>query len=825
MQGTGDLTLDRIIRARGALPREVLIDLGIRICEAVQGHWDGDGGGIAVTRDLEPATIHVRLDGSVPVDSIGLSAMGERFGDPTAVYIAPEAREGHVGPATDVFVLGAILYEMATGVPLFKGRRAKSGDAMTKGLDRLLERAGIPDLHDRAMRGFGTVLHRCLRVDRAQRHPSPGSLARELRVVQMECKLADADVESFVLAAASVSVGGPLQVELSDDGLDLGSMEEDEHGNWAIPTAEPAAQGHRSISLQESSADHTIPEDVDRPKKADPWTGTPVGDETDDMIRARLEQSRLTSVDRTTSSKTLEEEPTFGKAVRWFVLRVLLILLLLGVLLFGVAYVGTFPGGTERLAAKGFDSLPAGVRGAVPERWVTGTAQWWAERPGQDIGTPVGAKLLTLLPEDLQRQLAEEPPTPPPTPGELSFEGVVATAEGWVEPTEDLGGEGMGRLKLTADFGGRPRGDKVHVIAHDAASGAAVGEGSAAEPLVLPPAQYDLELSYRESEYTDPLPGWIRGASVSANHLSAYVVTLDAPIGFLDVEIEVVVGTEDEEAEEGAQAEDAVRTISLDAWREPVGASPSGEPDYSGPLGTLVGLDVGRWRVRATVAEEGRADVHAWFRNVPVDKGERVLLKRADLQRGEELAPEGPGIRIAATNGGRDVSDRVRVMAFPPKSKPSNSVPSASGPGAYYFGVPTGTWDVYVVYVPNPEEPELRAEQTLSVTLAPGQVVRRTVEMGLPIAHVEAELWNGEHDRTEAIRLLVLRQGADFEGATRLVDEEGRGPHPVAPGEYDLYVQAELEEGWRTASFPGVTLKAGDQWTQRLEQADAQWQQ
>ncbi|MCP4871386.1 MAG: hypothetical protein GY898_21970 [Proteobacteria bacterium] len=826
MQDKGDLTLDRILRARGALPREVLLDLGIRICDAVQAHWDGgDGAGPDVSRDLEPSTIHVKLDGSVPPSDIGLSAMGEKYGDETAVYIAPEAREGHVGPSADVFVLGAILYEMATADPLFKGRRAKSGDQMTKGLANRLKQAGIPELHDGALKGFGTVLYRCLSVDRARRWPSPGDLARALRVVQMESSIPDADLDSFLVAAASVSVGSPFQVDMNDEGLDLATMDEDEHGNWSIPTAVPSPSGHQRISLQQSTGQHELPADIDEPPASQPWTSSDAVDETDAMIRARMDQSRITRVDRTTGTKTLEEEPTFGKAVRWFIKRVVLVLVLLLVLVFAAAYLGIFPGGTERLVAKGYGALPAGVSGAVPEGWVTGTTQWWTDRPGQDVATPMGAKILPLLPENLRSELSAEAPEPPPTPGDITFEGVVAAAEGWVEPAEDVAEGESGRLKLTTELGGRPRGEKVSVVARRAGTEDVVAEFSAAEPATLAAAHYDLALTYRESEHTEPITGWIRGARVSAGHLSAYLVTLEAPIGFVDVTIEVVVGTEEEEALEGISAEDAVRSVHLDAWREPAGGKPTGEPDFSGPAGHLIGLDIGRWRVRATVKEEGRADAFAWFRNVPVDKGEKVVLKRLDLQRGEELEPAGPGIRIVATNGGRDVSDHVRVMAFPPKSKPSTAVLSASGPAAYYFGVPTGTWDVYVVYVPNPEEPELRAEQMISVTLAPGQVVRRTVEMGLPIAHLGAELWNGEEDLTEAIRLLVLRKGADFEGATRLVDEEGRGPHPVAPGEYDVYVQAELEEGWRTAAFPDVTLKAGGQWSQRLEQAEVEWRQ
>jgi eukaryotic-like serine/threonine-protein kinase len=123
------LTLDTILESRGALPWREVVDLGIQICQALQYAHERQ----VVHRDLKPSNLMVTEDGKVKLTDFGiakdldktaLTATGRTLG--TAAYMAPEQIRGApaVSHKTDLYALGAVLYQMLTGKPPFEGNTA-----------------------------------------------------------------------------------------------------------------------------------------------------------------------------------------------------------------------------------------------------------------------------------------------------------------------------------------------------------------------------------------------------------------------------------------------------------------------------------------------------------------------------------------------------------------------------------------------------------------------------------------------------------------------------------------------------------------------------
>ncbi len=177
--GVASTVGSREIPSRAELAAELMVTLARAIHVA---HQSG-----IIHRDLKPTNILYTSDGVPKITDFGLAKRidsdggqtesGQIMGSPS--YMAPEQARGHsrkVGPAADVYALGAILYEMLTGRPPFKGETPIETIRQVIDDDPVAPSQLVP----RVPRDLETICLKCLHKEPARRYESAEALADDL---------------------------------------------------------------------------------------------------------------------------------------------------------------------------------------------------------------------------------------------------------------------------------------------------------------------------------------------------------------------------------------------------------------------------------------------------------------------------------------------------------------------------------------------------------------------------------------------------------------------------------------------------------------------
>src|SRR5271169_5546607 len=190
MQLVEGLPLDRLITASG-LPLEQIVEIASALGDALAAaHEKG-----IVHRDLKPANVMVSNEGRVKVLDFGLAkdVRGSNLGDATLTsashtqvgvvmgtpaYMSPEQTSGRpLDHRTDIFSLGVVLHEMATG------RRPFEGSSSAELVSAILRDTppSVSDARPDLPSDLARIIRRCLEKDPRHRVQTARDVSNEFR--------------------------------------------------------------------------------------------------------------------------------------------------------------------------------------------------------------------------------------------------------------------------------------------------------------------------------------------------------------------------------------------------------------------------------------------------------------------------------------------------------------------------------------------------------------------------------------------------------------------------------------------------------------------
>ena len=206
------------IRRHGALECKKVAQIGSQIAQALSVAHRHE----IIHRDIKPQNIMVQPDGNVKVMDFGIaraknshlttdnSVLG------TAHYVSPEQTQGkELGPTTDIYSLGIVMYEAATGKVPFEG-----DDAISVALKQVNELPKPPsEINPNVDPSLEAIILKCMQKDPSARFQTADELYHVLRDYMAGRLQAVNTATSVMPAAVTTTIGADSKpIDATDPG-------------------------------------------------------------------------------------------------------------------------------------------------------------------------------------------------------------------------------------------------------------------------------------------------------------------------------------------------------------------------------------------------------------------------------------------------------------------------------------------------------------------------------------------------------------------------------------------------------------------------------
>ena len=186
-------SLATIMNAKEDVSVSKVIDIVFKCCKALEYAHSKS----VVHRDIKPANILITEDGNVKIVDFGIAKVRNEidtfssglYGSP--LYMAPEqVEEQEVGPSTDLYALGVVLYELLTGGKIFEADNVHTH--MYKILNekpRPLSSYGVEHAEK-----IQPIIEQALAKQPDQRYPAAADFASAIRSVDIALRYEEAEI-------------------------------------------------------------------------------------------------------------------------------------------------------------------------------------------------------------------------------------------------------------------------------------------------------------------------------------------------------------------------------------------------------------------------------------------------------------------------------------------------------------------------------------------------------------------------------------------------------------------------------------------------------